>query len=416
MSAAFKATGRTPKPASRSSRRGARTLSPNAAARTSPKARRPSPRASEAKSLREELSETKEALRLAQQRNGVLEAASIRKISEIQARNEELEATLERKEQHHQASILAQTVVERDLNAALQQIGLMRFEIQELEGGQCDQELKQQLGGLMQAHGKVEDLLRSNLESLTPRGSELENEQAESLRRVGKAHTSQGSSLSPGRSSLLRIFKQYASKTSTSGDTFDQIAQHNQQMDLAEFVSFAQDFGLLELFSLLQLRQMFVAANVGAHADDRRSSLSLDEFSELVRECCGQLEAHSCQQLQQLMGSLDSRPVQPASQEPPQAGPEPTPPGDSASFKALLQSTSLLKQANRELQAQLDAATEQASDAAECEEMLGEAALMLEQLRSSNRSLSQETLALRSQLARSMLDCQQLRSTPRPSI
>jgi len=78
---------------------------------------------------------------------------------------------------------------------------------------------------------------------------------------------------------------------------------------------------------------------------------------------------------------------------------------------ALMESNTMLKTCNDFMQSELDVV--QQNSHTESDQLLNEALGMLEQMRHSNRQLQQETIVLRSQLARSMSDVQQLRNGSR---
>ena len=63
----------------------------------------------------------------------MLQSASIKTISEVERKNEDLSNALAKQEEQLQAAIVSQTAVERDLNTALLQITSMGLEIQSLQ-------------------------------------------------------------------------------------------------------------------------------------------------------------------------------------------------------------------------------------------------------------------------------------------
>lgn len=75
---------------------------------------------------------------------------------------------------------------------------------------------------------------------------------------------------------------------STTRGTFDSINDSNSQMDITEFTKFARDFGLTEVLKLPKLKVIFQSANVGEGSDDRRGTLSTEEFGIAVASCIAQ--------------------------------------------------------------------------------------------------------------------------------
>eukprot|EP00658_Telonema_sp_P-2_P031420 TRINITY_DN23509_c0_g1_i3.p1 TRINITY_DN23509_c0_g1~~TRINITY_DN23509_c0_g1_i3.p1 ORF type:complete len:363 (+),score=92.75 TRINITY_DN23509_c0_g1_i3:368-1456(+) len=356
-----------------------------------------------------------DALRMAEQRNEVLHAASIKKIKELQEEKEAVGGQVDFYKQQHEASILAQTEVARDLNLALQHITSMGHEMQAIQESPQSEELEHQLGGLMEAHDKVQELLRTQVGSrrLVP---QHQVQSTPELQPVGEARTRSRS--------VDRVFRQYAARSNQRGESFDQIGERAAQMDLSEFVGFASEYGLVGIFSVQQLREMFSAANLGEHSDDRRNSLDLMEFGTVLEECAARAAVlgKSLPKLSSLFQPSPSpSPLpspslqQPSSSEPAQEdSPHDIMDEDTQlCYTALCGSHGLLKQANTELQLQLDGMKAKEAEVTECDLLLQEALRVVEELADNNHTLSQETLALRSQLARSMLDCQQLRKTPR---
>eukprot|EP00658_Telonema_sp_P-2_P020985 TRINITY_DN18332_c0_g1_i11.p1 TRINITY_DN18332_c0_g1~~TRINITY_DN18332_c0_g1_i11.p1 ORF type:complete len:743 (-),score=183.36 TRINITY_DN18332_c0_g1_i11:25-2253(-) len=91
------------------------------------------------------------------------------------------------------------------------------------------------------------------------------------------------------RLSLKQIFSKFACAnpiSSASTATFAQISKANNLMDYTEFWRFAKQYQLApNLIERSTLKSLFLAANVGEHADDHRGKLTLAEFIVCVRNC-----------------------------------------------------------------------------------------------------------------------------------